>query len=55
MASVARTVKFATVVLFGVPVMAPVLLFKLAQLGSAPLEMLYTYGVAPPAALTVWL
>jgi hypothetical protein len=31
-------VKTAVVVLFGVPVMAPVLAFRVAQVGSAPLE-----------------
>jgi hypothetical protein len=32
-------VKVAFVVLFGVPVMTPVLAFRVAQVGSAPLEM----------------
>jgi hypothetical protein len=36
-ASVARIVKLALLVLFGVPEMTPVLAFQLAQAGKAPL------------------
>jgi hypothetical protein len=35
-------VKVALVVLLGVPLMAPVLVFKAAQAGNAPLEILNT-------------
>ena len=50
-ASVAVMVKVAAVVLVGVPVIAPVLVFRLKPAGSEPLVTAYTYGEAPaPAA-----
>ena len=50
-ASVAVIVKVAAVAVVGVPVMAPVLVFKLKPAGSVPLVTAYTYGEVPaPAA-----
>ena len=50
-ASVAVMVKVAAAVLVGVPVTAPVLVFKLKPAGRLPLVTAYTYGEAPaPAA-----
>ena len=37
----------------GVPVIAPVLEFKLKPAGSAPLEIDHAYGSVPPVADTV--
>ena len=49
-ASVAVMVKVAAVVLVGVPVMAPVLVFKVRPAGSVPLVTAYTYGAVPALA-----
>ena len=51
--SVALTVNVVVPVAFGVPVMAPVLAFKVAQIGSAPTEMLQVTGGLPPALWSV--
>ena len=53
--SVALTVKLVVPVAFGVPVMAPVLVFRLAQEGSEPTEMLQVTGGLPPALCSVAL
>lgn len=53
--SVALTVKEVVPVAVGVPVMAPVLEFKLAQDGSDPVEMLQVTGGLPPALANVVL
>jgi hypothetical protein len=47
--SVAFTVKVVVAVALGVPVMAPVLAFKVAHDGSEPVEMLHVTGGFPPA------
>jgi hypothetical protein len=49
------TVKLNTAFAVGVPVMAPVLVLKLAQGGSAPPLMLNVNGPSPPLTAIVWL
>ena len=53
--SVALTVKLKglPVVFGGVPVMAPELAFRLAQLGNVPAEMLQVTGGLPPALVNI--
>jgi hypothetical protein len=53
--SVAFTVKLVVPVALGVPVMAPVLEFRLAQEGNAPEEMLQVTGGVPPVNISCWL
>ena len=53
LASVARIVKLATVVLFGVPLMTPVLVLSVAQAGNAPALTAKVYAPLPPVAVMV--
>lgn len=39
----------------GVPVMTPVLVFKLKPAGSVPEVMAHVYGLVPPDSVNVWL
>jgi hypothetical protein len=49
-ASVTFTVKFDVPAIVGVPVIAPVDVFRLSPAGSVPAERLQEYGVVPPVA-----
>ena len=55
LASVTLTVKFDVPVAVGVPLMTPVLLFRLRPAGSDPLSMLQVTGLIPPLSASVWL
>jgi hypothetical protein len=48
-------VKFAVALLVGVPLIAPVLVFRLNPAGNEPLETEYTYGLVPPVGTTLAL
>jgi hypothetical protein len=48
--SVTLTVKLLVPLLDGVPVMAPLLAFKLRPAGRLPTVMDHVYGVTPPLA-----
>jgi|KBSMisStandDraft_5_1062788.scaffolds.fasta_scaffold647710_2 hypothetical protein len=50
--SVASTVKVKGPGVLGVPVIAPVLAFKVSPPGRLPVVMLYVYGALPPDAVT---
>jgi hypothetical protein len=48
--SVTRAVKLKVLAILGVPVMAPVLAFRLSPGGSAPAASVHVYGAVPPEA-----
>jgi hypothetical protein len=50
--SVTWTLKLEVPAVLGVPLIAPVLGFKVKPAGSEPLEIDQVYGVAPPLAVT---
>lgn len=57
----ALTVSFAVIVklyvpvIVGVPVIAPLLAFRLKPVGKLPTVTVYDNGPVPPVATTVWL
>jgi hypothetical protein len=53
--SVTRAVKFEVPAVVGVPVMAPVLAFKLSPAGKAPAVMLQVNPETPPLSCSVAL
>ena len=53
MTSVARIVKFATVVLLGVPLITPVVGLSVAHVGKDPALTAKVYAPLPPVAVIV--
>ena len=53
MESVTRTVKVETAAMVGVPVMAPVLAFRVRPAGSEPVTTDHVRGAVPPLAASV--
>src|SRR3972149_4405203 len=55
LSSVTCTVKLDTPAVVGMPLISPVALLSVSPAGSVPTVSAHTYGVFPPAAVSVWL